>query len=408
VSWWRFALWAIVVAIALFFLWSVRGVLLPFAISWVIAVLLEPVVKAMTSRGAPRGASILVITLVFFFAFFAVGLWVGPRIASQFGELQKSIRDLTSSIAEETRSENHFVRWNPTVLAQPPGPLGAVDRTLENLAPTLERMGLPSTRRAIFDQYVAPQRDQIAEGIASFFNGFFRILLGAASQLFIFFFIPILVGLFLGDMDSFRPRLLAAVPPALRPGVSSTLEDVGNVFKSYLRGVLLNVTIYTSVFAILFSAFGLPYPILLGLLAGALYLIPMLGGPIAAVSVGLIVGFSGTTGNWLVSLPNSWIFALGVAVVFWVLASVYDALVTPRLVGSSVGLDPVLSMFVVFSGAALFGLPGMIIAYPLAGAVKVTLAKVLGVTHQSAPEGSVALPSVPMRHRTESAASSES
>jgi predicted PurR-regulated permease PerM len=54
-------------------------------------------------------------------------------------------------------------------------------------------------------------------------------------------------------------------------------------------------------------------------------------------------------------------------------------------------------MFVIFSGGALFGLIGMIIAFPLAGAVKVILERLLRVTSVQAE--TLALPMVPLRHR---------
>ena len=64
------------------------------------------------------------------------------------------------------------------------------------------------------------------------------------------------------------------------------------------------------------------------------------------------------------------------------------------MVGNSVGLSPVVSMFVIFCGGALFGLPGMLIAFPLAGSVKVILDRLLRIT-SSSPEG-LGAPVVPL------------
>jgi len=398
-AWWRFALWAAVVTVALIFLWSVRSVLLPFGIAWIIAVLLEPLVQKMASRGMKRGLAILSIVLAFFVLATAIGLYIGPRIGGQFGELQKSVQELTATISQESKSENHFHRWNPVVRAQPPGPLAALDKTLEQVSPALERAGLPANRRAIFEQYIAPQRDQIAEGIGAFFNGFFKILIGAASQMFLFVFVPLFVFFFLNDMESYGSKMLKIVPPALQGTVSSVLTDVGTIFKSYLRGVLLNVTIYTTFFAAFFSLLGLPYSILLGLLAGTLYLIPVLGGVLTSVSLFLVVGFSGTEGNFIFSAGNSWTFGLIVAAIFGIVSTVYDSIITPRLVGKAVGLDPLVSMFVVFSGGALFGLPGMILAYPVSGAIKAMMGRIFNVTNMTPASETLALPAIPARHR---------
>lgn len=398
-AWWRFALWAAVVTAALIFLWSVRSVLLPFGVGWIIAVLLEPLVKRMTGWGMNRVVAILAIVSVFFVVATGIGLWVGPRIGGQVGELQKSIHELTTTISQESRTENHFLRWNPVVRSQPPGPLAALDRTLEQVSPALERAGLPSNRRAIFEQYVAPQRDQIAEGIGSFFNGFFKILIGAASQMFLFVFVPLFVFFFLMDMENYAGKMIRLVPPAIQATVLGVVTDVGQVFKSYLRGVLVNVAIYTTFFALVFSALGLPYSILLGLLAGTLYLIPVLGGVLTSVSLFLVVGFSGTMGNWFFTVGSSWTWGLIVAILFSIISTGYDSVVTPRLVGKAVGLDPLVSMFVVFSGGALFGLPGMILAYPVSGALKVTMSRIFKVTNMTPASETLALPIVPARHR---------
>lgn len=85
------------------------------------------------------------------------------------------------------------------------------------------------------------------------------------------------------------------------------------------------------------------------------------------------------------------------ALVYLVCHLIFDNMVYPRLVGGSVGLHPVVSMFVIFSGGALFGLVGMIIAFPLAGAVKVILERLLRVT--TVQPDMLGLPPVPLRHR---------
>ncbi|MCG9895367.1 MAG: AI-2E family transporter [Fimbriimonadaceae bacterium] len=398
-SGWRIALWAAIVLAALLFLWAVRSVLVPFALAWIIAVILEPVVERISSVGFTRVFAILSIVTVFFALAIGAALWVGPRLGGQVAELQGSVQRLTAAIAEESRSENHFLRWNPEVLAEPPGPLSAVDGWLERAGPTLERVGLPSTRRSLYSEYIEPQREQIAQGISVFFNGFLRLLIGAASQLFLFIFVPIFVFLFLLDMDSIRTRWLAWVPPAMRPGVASLAGDVSEVFKKYLRGLLTNLTLYTTLFAVVFSILGLPYPLLLALLCGTLFLIPIVGGMFSAVFVGIIVGFSGGVGNWIFTIGNPWGYGIAIALLSWLLTSVYDMLMTPRVLGGAIGLHPLVSMFVVFSAGALFGLPGMILAFPVAGAVQVTLARMFNVTHHTGDGPRLSLPAVPFRHQ---------
>ena len=65
--------------------------------------------------------------------------------------------------------------------------------------------------------------------------------------------------------------------------------------------------------------------------------------------------------------------------------------------GNAVGLHPIVSMFVIFRGGALFGLPGMILAFPVAGSIKVILDRLLAVTNKT--ERELILPELPLRHR---------
>jgi predicted PurR-regulated permease PerM len=147
------------------------------------------------------------------------------------------------------------------------------------------------------------------------------------------------------------------------------------------------------------SLLGAPYAVLMALLFGALYLIPYVGPAISAASLFLVTGLGTRTGSWLIPTQSNWSFALVLLVVFLVVHFTYDNLVYPRMVGKSVGLNPVVSMFVIFSGGALFGLIGMILAFPIAGSVKVIMDRLMRM--MSAPDPTeLGLPAVPFRHRS--------
>jgi predicted PurR-regulated permease PerM len=143
---------------------------------------------------------------------------------------------------------------------------------------------------------------------------------------------------------------------------------------------------------------GVPSWILLGPLFACLYLVPYIGNIISAITVFSIVGFSGTTGGMFHPFPSAWSYAILVTLIYLVIGLVFDHLIYPQMVGNSVGLSPVVSIFVILCGGALFGLPGMLIAFPLAGSVKVILDRIIRITSVSAD--GLKLPSVPLRHRT--------
>ena len=151
--------------------------------------------------------------------------------------------------------------------------------------------------------------------------------------------------------------------------------------------------------AILLSILGAPYGLLLGCLFGALYLIPYLNVMISGTTLFIVTGLSGKV-QWLgIHFSSSWAYA-GVLVLTYVICHfIFDSAVYPRFVGNAVGLDPIVSMFVIFCGGALFGLPGMILAFPVAGSVKVLLDRLIKVTNKVEME--LTLPETPLRHRRE-------
>lgn len=395
---WRVLLWVALVAVTLAFLYAVRSILLPFVLAWLIAVILEPVVRKLRLRGFSRPVAVTTITLAFFVlagGFLVVAI---PRVNAQIGEFQTSIQSLTTRLSEENANDNFFVRWNPAVRAAPSGTMGWVDDAFEQMGPTLKRFGVPDNRREFVAQYVEPRREDLAGIVQNFFNGFFGLIGSAASQLFLLLFTPLFVFMILLDMERFRARWTSWVPPSIRSETVSIVTDIGDVFKKYLRGVLTVIVLYMLVMSAVFSLIGMPYSILLALIAGTLYLVPMLGPLMSAAAIFVVTGFSGATGNWFISTNSSWAYAGVLVLIFFVVSVTFDQLVYPQMVGKAVDLHPLVSMFVVFSGGALFGLPGMLVAFPLAGSIKVVLVRLLRLTTRPMAEG-LGLPATPLRHR---------
>jgi predicted PurR-regulated permease PerM len=202
----------------------------------------------------------------------------------------------------------------------------------------------------------------------------------------------------LADMDNFKKLGPRWIPPSIRGGTLAMLTDIGQVFVRYLRGITIVILIYGAVMTFFLGVMGVPSWILLGPIFAVLYLIPYFGNIISACVTFTVIGFSGITGGMFHPFANPWTYALLVTGLYFCIGLVFDHLVYPQMVGNSVGLSPVLSMFVIFCGGALFGLPGMLIAFPLAGSVKIVLDRLMNVTLVT--QESLHLPPIPLRHRT--------
>jgi predicted PurR-regulated permease PerM len=391
---WRILLWAVLVLTALVFLYLVRGILPPFIIAFVIASLLDPSIRRLRLRGLKRIYAVSLVFVVFFAALIGIGLIIGPRIATQVSELATQIDDLTRTLARSNERDNYFLRWNPVVQAQRAEQPNRIDNLLEPHKGTLERFGLPATQREIYQRYIEPRRGEIAQTVRAGFDAFLGVLKNLPAQILHIVLIPILVFMLLMDMEDFKRRSPRWIPPAIRGSTLRLFEDIGDVFMRYLRGITTVVILFTVAVTILFLVLRVPYAALIGLAFGALYLIPYIGNIISCVVLFSLVAFSGVTGF---GVDNPWIYAVICTGLFLLVGFVFDHLIYPQMVGSSVGLNGVVSLFVILCGGALFGLPGMILAFPLAGAVKVMLERLLRVTSTTGEQ--LNLPPVPLRHR---------
>jgi predicted PurR-regulated permease PerM len=148
--------------------------------------------------------------------------------------------------------------------------------------------------------------------------------------------------------------------------------------------------------AVLFWILGVPVGLFLGLLVGVFYVIPYVGFLLSMGAIWLAI-IAGDQSGFLGIEMSKIGYAGLVILVYIVVGLLYDNIVHPQLVGRSVGLHPVVSVFVVLCGGALFGLAGMLVAFPVAGMIKVVLDRLIRYTTTSIGDG-IDLPRVPSRH----------
>lgn len=393
---WRIALWAALVLAVVLFLYLVRGILFPFLVAFVFAALLEPTVRRLRLRGLSRSLSVTIVVAGFYGAMVLAGALVLPSLVRETQSLTDRAQKLASDIASSNEDESFFLRWNPEVKARVSQP-SEIDKALAKYSTYLERVGLPTSRREIMEQYVDKNRPQIAKAVQNFSNAAFGFLTNLFGQLLFVVLVPILVPLFLGEFESIRRRGPRYIPPAIRDSAVRMLGEIGQVFVKYLRGVAAVVLLYSVVMTTFLWLAGVPSWVILGPLFGALYLIPYVGNVISAVTVFTVIGATGSLGMVFHPVASPWAYGAIVTLIYLSIGFAFDHFIYPQMVGNSVGLSPVVSMFVIFCGGALFGLPGMLIAFPLAGSVKVILDRILRVTSSSS-EG-LGVPVVPLRHR---------
>ena len=396
---WRIILWVAITIVTLWFLYQVRGILLPFVIAILISALLGPAFRWLKAKGW-RDLTAAGVPMLLFFGVLAVALLsLAPVISNQIGSLKDRTEVLVASLAKPNPLDNFFLRGNPANRQKQAEKKDPVDQFLQSNAELITRFNLPTTKREILGQYIEPQRDQIKSTIQTVLRSSVGVATGFVSQAFTLIFVPLLVWFILPNTEMFKRKFLNFIPPQLRTSSVDLADDIGDVFSNYLRGVTIAVFGYMAFMAILFTLLGAPYGLLLGVMFGMLYLIPYLSVMISATTLFFVTGLSGKIA-WLgVHFSSSWAYAGILVLVYIACHFAFDMAIYPKFVGKAVGLDPIVSMFVIFCGGALFGLPGMILAFPVAGCVKVIMDRLLKVTNQVTVE--LSLPEKPLRHREE-------
>ena len=332
----RVTRWAIVAAIALgvvlILLWILKGALTPLAVGFAIAYVLDPLIDRLEVRGVPRRIAIVMLIGVLVAALATGLLFVVPKLQSDISALVQKL---------------------PTYLEQ----------VETQLLPELERrlgMPLPSLSELIArlrSGDVALPLDSIRGFIAGalgYVTGTVSVLLGALV-------IPILAFYALLEFDHVMAAIASYIPPRYRPYVVERAVTIDRLVASFLRGQLLVASILGVLYAIGFSVIGIDLAIGVGLLAGALALVPYLGNVVAVTLATLLCllkfGFDG--------------HLLAVLIWYAIVQNLEGFVLTPRIIGQSVGLHPAAVIVALLIGGDLFGFLGLLIAVPVVASIKV-------------------------------------
>jgi predicted PurR-regulated permease PerM len=158
------------------------------------------------------------------------------------------------------------------------------------------------------------------------------------------------------------------VPPMYRRDVTEIGQSINEMLGRYVRGQMVVCGLFgllcTIAFYILQLTYGMGYALILGIMAGIIYIVPYVGMATVATAAALTGYFTSTA-----PVPCA-IIAVGCCVVFNLIV---DYGVTPRVLGKGVGLHPLMVIFALLSGAQLGGIFGMILAIPLFASVRVVL-----------------------------------
>lgn len=302
-----------------------KAIILPVLYACFIAILLEPVVRFMVKKSFNRALAALVVLIL------AISLLVGvvAFLASQASKLEAAWPDLNLKVQELIRTVTAFLSQQ-------------FDLSSREIDAYIDRM----------------QQEMISNGGSKI-----GVTLSVLGRIFS---TVILTPVYTFMLLYYEPHIIAFVHKLFTRAYDKKVTDVLTETKSLVQHYLFGLSIEIGILAILNTLglflVGIDYAILLGVTGAFLNLIPYLGGLIAV-----------TTYTLVALLTKSPVHVLYVIGIYSVIQLFDNNFVVPKILGSKVKLNALVSFFVVIAGAALWGIPGMFLAIPILGIVKLIL-----------------------------------
>ena len=333
--------------LTMYWLLATTGFLLaPFVLGFGLAYVLDPLVDALVERRVARSLAIVLLALPVVGAGVAAVLFGIPALLGQIDELVQAAPEMVALVGDWLSGIREFVVGIPGVG--------------EEVVPDLANLD-PEEIVAFLQE----RREQLASGTWRGVLGLGRGLGSAATVAGYVFLTPILTFYLLRDYDGILARLRGLLPRSREAGVVEFAREYDVLLSRYLRGQLTVALIIGVLTGTLLLVVQFPYASLLGALAGVMGLIPFLGLVLSIIPAVIIALVSGSV---LWSLAK-------VAFVYGLVQILDSGIISPRVVGDSVGLHPVWIVLALSVGGFFFGFVGLLISVPAAVGVKLVMVR---------------------------------
>ncbi len=320
--------WGIAAVVFLLLLWFLGNVLLPFLVGGAIAYFLDPVADRLERAGLSRVAATTVISLVAVVMVILLVLAVIPTLVSQMTALVNSAPDIARKL------QGFLLERFPDLADS----TSTIRQTLAEIGAAIQARG------------------------AELANGVLSSALGVISAIVFIVVVPVVAFYLLLDWDKMVARIDAMLPLDHAPTIRRLGREIDTVLAGFVRGQVSVCLILGTFYAMALMAAGLQFGLVVGAIAGAITFIPY---------VGSIIGGTLAVGLALFQFWGDWM-QIGIIAAIFAAGQFFEGnVLTPKLVGKSVGLHPVWLLFALSAFGSVFGFVGMLIAVPVAAAIGV-------------------------------------
>jgi predicted PurR-regulated permease PerM len=325
--------WVVSFLVLILVLWLLNPILLPFIAGLVLAYFLDPVADALERVGLPRLMATTVILLLSILLLVLIGLLVVPILGDQIVKFAGDLPSLMQSLL--ARFNDVAPQWMKDAITKSGADIqGSVSDIAGRAA------GWTATL------------------LASVWSGGMALV----NILSLLVVTPIVAFYLLADWDRLVAKVDSWLPRDHADAIRAIFNDIDAAMAGFIRGQGTVCLLLGLFYALALSLAGLKFGLVIGLGAGLLSFIPYVGalvGGVVAIGVGLV---------------QFWPDFASIAIVIGIFAVgqfIEGNFLSPKLVGSSIGLHPVWLMFALFAFGYVFGFVGLLLAVPLAAAAGV-------------------------------------
>ncbi|MEX3016401.1 AI-2E family transporter [Gymnodinialimonas hymeniacidonis] len=322
--------WGIAALVFLAVLYLLGDVIMPFLVGGAIAYFLDPLADRLEKMGASRVLATAVIFVFLILIVVLAALIVIPLLVQQTSDLIAA----APGIFENLRG---FLTERFPELINEASP---IRQSLANIGETIQERGA-----------------ELLQTVLSSAAGVINVLVFMVV-------VPVVAFYMLLDWDRMVARIDDLLPRDHAPVIRDLASRIDRTLASFIRGQGTVCLILGAFYAIALMVVGLQFGLVVGLVAGLLTFIPYVGALVGGLlAVGLaLFQFWGADNWWMIIV---------VAAIFQVGQMIEGNVLTPKLVGSSVGLHPVWLLFSLSAFGALFGFVGLLVGVPVAAAIGV-------------------------------------
>lgn len=307
------------------------SVLLPFFVAWLLAYLMYPIVKFVQYKlHVPTRALSIIVALVFVFAVIGgVFYLIIPPMIDQFEKLG----DIVMQYVKQGTNGESFQ--------------AVVQQWLHDNRQAIEQV----FKRKDVSDAIKSAMPKLFSVLGQTANVILSIVASLITLLYMFFILL--------DYEYLSSSWIKIFPKKVRPFWQSLMKDVERELNSYIRGQSLVALIMGILFCIGFTIIDFPMAIGLGILIGIMDLVPYLHTFALIPTAFLALLKAADTGQ------NFWVILASAVAVFCIVQVIIDMVVTPKVMGKAMGLNPAILLLALSVWGTLLGFIGLIIALPL-------------------------------------------